>query len=126
MVEDTSVLCDEHQLGGGGACVDTEIGVTLVGAYIRIAQVKLLVAVDELVILGVGAEKGLARNYGVGSPCGAYLLDNIAYMERLLGSSRLDSTAVSHENRSLGREHSVLIVKTESPYKSLFESAEKE
>ena len=50
--QDLVVLADEHQLGGGGAAVDAEIGVALVhGDVLRHDIVRAVAALEVLVLL---------------------------------------------------------------------------
>ena len=53
MVKYPAVIGYEHQLRGGGARVYTEVGVALVCTDIRISEIKLLMAVDEFLVLGL-------------------------------------------------------------------------
>ena len=62
-----AVSRDENKLGSGRTCVDTEIGIALVGMYVGVSKVEFLVAVDELIVFRLRIKERFARNNVVGS-----------------------------------------------------------
>ena len=121
-----AVSRDENKLGSGRTCVDTEIGIALVGMYVGVSKVEFLVAVDELIVFRLRIKERFARNNVVGSLGAVYLFNYLPDSKRIRGSCRIERTAVCHKNRRFLRKYRVFLVESESLDESLFQSLEEE
>ena len=109
---------DEHQLCGGGACIYAQVGITLVGGYIRLFQVVYRMGADEVLVFLLACEQSFACDDGIRYLCILYAADDLIGSEFLtLCLCGIEGAAVCHEALCIFGEYSVLLVKGQGLYK---------